>query len=229
MSKTRTIRVFDHQTVFDPSRIEEPFARYTDIEEPWIPDVEKAHEIVVGRYYRVPCTLDVHSFEARGYSVSSSRSARQRLSTIVPIIGPLAGRPYRRFQQPLASVIVPDAVPYALQAPGHPAFNDRGGNFKGWTIRRTLRCKRLFSEFPSDAPWLEKLEHAFRDAQACNNVCPHRGISLKGVDPDSTGDPDAVVCPGHGLCWNKRDGRLIPRTGMEKTFNGVTEKSYPRN
>ena len=55
--------------------------------------------------------------------------------------------------------------------------------------------------------WLPLLEQAYKDKRACDNVCPHRGISLTGAPADQNG---VRVCPGHGLAWD-RDGCLVQR------------------
>lgn len=91
------------------------------------------------------------------------------------------------------------------------AFKKRDGSYKGPIIRRVLRCKRLFAEFPKEAFWIGALQLKYRDARVCNNICPHRGISLKGVEDNGCG---TVVCPGHGLEWDKRDGRLVSRVSI---------------
>lgn len=77
------------------------------------------------------------------------------------------------------------------------------------TLRRK-KCYRLMPDFPwQTAPWLAELEAAY----ACSRVdlhqpvCPHRGIPLVGT-PDQDG---VVVCSGHGLSWDLRTGRLVPR------------------
>lgn len=233
--KTRRIAIFsDSPTRFyNPENVSLPTLRY--IEERAIPDIETAHEVVVGRYYRVPCTLD-------GYV--DWREPR-RLNVVVPILGPLHedrkfirfpqqhwhidwrfvtalfmesrlesyreqtrdGPYYQSFTQPLVSVIAPNLIPIHRRPHSHPAF--AGGKM---VIRRTLRCKRLFAEFPADAFWIPELELAMRDNVVCDNICPHRGISLKGVE--ST-DGMTVVCPGHGLRWDKASGRMVSR-GAER-------------
>lgn len=55
--------------------------------------------------------------------------------------------------------------------------------------------------------WLPALEAAYKDKRVCDNVCPHRGISLTGAPEDERG---VRVCPGHGLAWDK-EGCLVPR------------------
>lgn len=74
--------------------------------------------------------------------------------------------------------------------------------------RRDMECKRVFDVFPESAPWMAELERHYRNARACKNVCPHRGISLVGAPEDDRG---ARVCPGHGLSWDKKTGALRPR------------------
>lgn len=67
--------------------------------------------------------------------------------------------------------------------------------------------------FDDDVAWLADLERAHLDRRMSCNACPHRGISLVGA-PE--GDPGAVVCPGHGLQWDKQTGILRPRAMLNE-------------
>ena len=61
---------------------------------------------------------------------------------------------------------------------------------------------------PNDA--LPVMERDYADARlrpGCPK-CPHRGMPLNGLPVDGQG---RVVCPGHGLRFNLRTGRLSPR------------------
>lgn len=65
---------------------------------------------------------------------------------------------------------------------------------------------------PASTPikFLAKLEDAFADAAlpACR-TCPHRGMPLDAMRPDVDG---VLVCPGHGLAWDTKSGRLVRRS-----------------
>lgn len=85
--------------------------------------------------------------------------------------------------------------------------------------RLRLRLKRLVDSFRVDAPWLMRLEKAYcQETLRDGYICPHRGISCRGVVAES----DGVVCPGHGLKWNTETGKLVSRIGQ--TF----QRSFPK-
>lgn len=76
---------------------------------------------------------------------------------------------------------------------------------------RRLRMKRETPPYPpaDKVPWLGELEAAFkgRVLPLCR-TCPHRGISLRNLEPDKDG---VVLCTGHGLAWNVKTGALVRR------------------
>jgi hypothetical protein len=59
--------------------------------------------------------------------------------------------------------------------------------------------------------WLAPLEEAHKDARVCNDICPHRGLTLNGCPEDANG---VRRCAGHGLQWS-REGRLVPRCKVD--------------
>jgi hypothetical protein len=82
-----------------------------------------------------------------------------------------------------------------------------------WAI---LKCRRLMPEFPTkcgpgwsiEIPFMRRLETAYADAKLPESLkCPHRGIPLAGV-PVVNG---MVTCPGHGLQFCVKTGRLVRR------------------
>lgn len=83
------------------------------------------------------------------------------------------------------------------------------------TTLRRRKCYRAMPTFRAQSdrviPWMWALEEKYRRCRLDpdNPVCPHRGFYL-GDKPEVDG---VVVCPGHGLTWNIRTGRLIPRGG----------------
>jgi hypothetical protein len=75
---------------------------------------------------------------------------------------------------------------------------------EGPVLRRVL-CKRAMPRFPREiAHWLPALEAAYAGHTLKNMVCPHRGLPLDGCERHG----DIVVCPGHGLRWNIKTGKL---------------------
>lgn len=114
--------------------------------------------------------------------------------------------------------------------------NDRTGT----PVRIPLKCERQHQMWDENVAWLPALERAYLNQRAEMDLnpesaesftmlpaesfipmmppatirptcrtCPHRGISLVGAPVDERG---AVVCPGHGLAWDKDTGILRPRT-----------------
>lgn len=78
----------------------------------------------------------------------------------------------------------------------------------GEPVNRRMKCKRLLPEYPVEkATWMPKLEKAFACAKLINGTCPHRGISVSAMIQDG----DALICPGHGLRWNRHTGELMAR------------------
>ncbi|SRR6266545_4405333 len=76
--------------------------------------------------------------------------------------------------------------------------------------RKPLVCRRQHEAYLpagllSQAPAI--LEPLYKTAKVCNNVCPHRGISLVGAPENKDG---TRTCAGHGLSWD-REGNLVPR------------------
>jgi hypothetical protein len=76
-------------------------------------------------------------------------------------------------------------------------------------VLRRRKCRRSWAEvgrYPSQVPWLDKLEQAYAGCKLTDDmICPHRGIPLNGAE--RTGD--VITCPGHGLRWNATTGALI--------------------
>lgn len=81
--------------------------------------------------------------------------------------------------------------------------------------RRRLKCRRLIGSFVAAGrppSWLKDLEPAYANQRLRDgHVCPHRGISCRGVVAEN----DGVVCPGHGLKWDLETGRLVSRLGQQ--------------
>lgn len=76
-----------------------------------------------------------------------------------------------------------------------------------FALRREAPDAQLF-ECQHIAPWLPKLEASFAGCKLKSLTCPHKGIPLDGVKPDSNG---IVTCPGHGLRWHLATGELVAR------------------
>lgn len=80
---------------------------------------------------------------------------------------------------------------------------------------RVRKCLRVQPEFPVPAQHESskrrfaafEAEYTGATAKGCR-VCPHRGMRLDVCPTDSEG---GVVCPGHGLRWNRNTGKLMPR------------------
>lgn len=91
---------------------------------------------------------------------------------------------------------------------GMPLFFTRG-YFPAPVLRRR-RCARQWQyyDMTAVAPWMQTLEHAYRDARLVRGRCPHRAADLRSLPVDETG---CVECPLHGLVWHVASGRMVPR------------------
>ncbi len=88
-------------------------------------------------------------------------------------------------------------------------------------IVRRLKCRRDMFVFPHvqrTHKFINKLETSFDAAKLQGGVCPHKGFNLNQC-PVRDGH---VVCPLHGLQWNKATGELAPRT-TKATWEQETE------
>lgn len=177
------------------------------------PNIEGAEVVEVGRFYMVPTIIHL-------------RALKQ--FRVVPVIGPLHEdakfikvpyhhwHPDRRFVSTAwmkkegsnhwATIFTP--FPPMQKKSDGPIVIDGG--------RRRLKCRRLVGSFCNpfgDTPprWLNEMEQAYKNERLRDgHICPHRGISCRGVVAES----DGVVCPGHGLKWGF-DGRLVSRLGKD--------------
>lgn len=175
-----------------------------------VPDIEDVSEITVGRFYMVPTVI-------LNFGPMAMR--------VCPVVGPLHEdaefikfpdrhfHPDRRFTSQAwfdyyASYSTHWNVVYAFEVRGRDTGMLDGG-------RRKRKCLRTVGSFtaPNGPPqWLTGLEQAYRHEKLRDKmICPHRGISCVGVVAESDG---GVVCPGHGLKWNPKDGELISRVGQ---------------
>lgn len=87
-----------------------------------------------------------------------------------------------------------------------PPYHDRQVLDKPVWRRRLYR--RHMPDYPRyRAPWMRKLEGAYKDHRLkAGLVCPHRGAPLRGLPVDAAG---CVTCPLHGLRWNVKTGELV--------------------
>lgn len=97
--------------------------------------------------------------------------------------------------------------------PYSPAINldpsGRGINpFSKEIVCKKKRLRRLTVDFPG---FLAKtLEPLYRESALVDcRTCPHRGFDLGNIPPGEDGN---VICPGHGLKWDKGSGRMVPRS-----------------
>lgn len=185
-------------------------------------NIEDADEVIVGRYYLVP-TVCVNP--------------RVAVLRCVPITGPLHEdaefinfparhyHPDRRFVSQswfdyygtgFTGMAGHWSAVYSFKIPTLLSSEERDtGMFE--TGRKRMQCKRIVEPFRKDAPWLMKLEKAYAGEKLREGmICPHRGISCRGVKVDEKG---CVVCPGHGLQFRVADGNLVSRIGQTLTPN----------
>jgi hypothetical protein len=85
---------------------------------------------------------------------------------------------------------------------------------EGFEVKEKRRkCLRRMPVFPiviktNVAPWMPALEAAYKDKPLNCNRCPHKGMPLSVDNADEKG---VVVCPGHGLAWQMKTGKLVSR------------------
>lgn len=101
-------------------------------------------------------------------------------------------------------------------------IGDTHGGRQTAVFYRKVMCKRQMPQFPALA-WQERIGRRF--AGHCLNlehpVCPHKGFSLTGLPQDADG---IVTCPGHGLRWNLRTGRLVARQAERREVEALVIK-----
>lgn len=73
-------------------------------------------------------------------------------------------------------------------------------------VWRKKKCYRNQVEFPRS--FCAQLEPLYRHGRLKNNICPHKGANLSGCAPDEYG---RVICPLHGLRWDKATGEMVSR------------------
>lgn len=175
--------------------------------------IEDASTIIVGKYYLVPTV----------YVPRLPRSLRT-----VPVIGPphedaeFINFPHRHLH-PDRRFVSSSWMNYYRARGGLEAKEGHWSVVYSFKVneldtgiregdRMRMQCKRLVGSFRLDAPWLTKLENAYRlEKLRDGHICPHRGISCRGVIAENGG----VVCPGHGLKWNLETGSLVPRVRQQ--------------
>ncbi len=115
-------------------------------------------------------------------------------------------------------------------------FAYRADCTRGRPVYRECVCFRQMPDFPvmvyDDSRYepvyfhsiTEKIEKAYTDKTLnCKSKClrcPHRGLPLNGI-PDRNG---TVVCPGHGLRWDTKTGKMVSRlheADLAKAHNDV--------
>ena len=189
-------------------------------------NVEDAKVVTVGNVYLV----NVANVEARHLRPDLESFSRfNGVKILVPFLGELHDDPdlepevgwhwhidWRFFSTPMfeafsktsaeAEVARREFKPYDANL--HLAVVIKHGYFREKPYRKALVCRRVHSLYNPKALFLPYLEQMYQSKRACNNICPHRGISLVGAPEDANG---VRVCPGHGLAWS-REGKLVPRT-----------------
>lgn len=76
---------------------------------------------------------------------------------------------------------------------------------------RRMKCKRDFPDFgfPGKTRLWNKFHDAFKGTCLKNGkICPHKGYDVSQVKPDKNGN---IVCPLHGLSFNIKTGKNVPR------------------
>lgn len=95
------------------------------------------------------------------------------------------------------------------QAHAHrkPPRNDGELLAIGEPVLKRMKYKRRMEPFPhSIAKWTKPLHEKYACARLINGACPHRGVLASQMISDG----DTLVCPGHGLRFDRFTGRVVP-------------------
>ena len=168
---------------------------------------ELADEPVLGRWYRVPCVL-------RKLSYSESHAEL----TWFPVIGPAHSDEgqakehyhydYRFMPDMMLSAVgrrdLGAFTPFFTATVATPSYPLPAGA-EGARLKRH-RCFRRMPICPASLAIGLRLDAKYFNCalDPSQPVCLHRGIPLNGL-PQANG---VVVCPGHGLRWNLKTGRM---------------------
>jgi len=77
--------------------------------------------------------------------------------------------------------------------------------FDGTVTYKRRKCLREMPSFYPETKWHKELSAAYAKIGLVKWKCPHRGLDLEGC-PIVNG---VVTCPGHGLRFNAKTGRVI--------------------
>lgn len=178
--------------------------------------IEDAKEVVIGRYYNVPCV---------------------KWSPVLPLNG--AHRPWWLGATPVIIGGLHDDREIIGFTDDHWHFDWRFcpayiwkqivrwsdpnwsaaakvisiQNTSGVVFRAHRKCLRGHILFPGRStehrsPFLSKLEAAYAGTKLNCGHCPHRGIKMTGAPLEN----GLLVCPGHGLSFHPETGLMTPRT-----------------
>jgi hypothetical protein len=79
-------------------------------------------------------------------------------------------------------------------------------------VTQPMLCYRSWwdLEWPpyKSAHFMPTLERKYACATLAAGKCPHRGVAVEAMIVDDDG---YLLCPGHGLRWDPKTGRLAPR------------------
>lgn len=174
-------------------------------------------EPVVGLKYLVPCIRDYKSsretillavrgakhsdpeigFSREHYHYDLRFFSDEEIREIASSNSALAGEAYSVFIHELAEKL----MHFVSQ------------NTSARVVEAVKRCYRKTPVFPSYDDkgnchsFVRRLEEIYKEEKMKCLTCPHKGFDLRG-EPVRDGK---VICPGHGLRWRVKGGRLSPR------------------
>lgn len=96
-----------------------------------------------------------------------------------------------------------DHVPAAVRLYARPLMKNWANHLELVAPRRYLRPHPNYYQ---GARWLPALTEAMADRRMVDRICPHRGASLCGIEPDADG---IIECPAHGLRWRVDTGEVV--------------------
>jgi hypothetical protein len=184
--------------------------------------IEDATTVRVGGVYLVNCAM----FEAKHVHPGFERFSG--IEILIPLLGDLHEDPeiepelgahwhidWRFIPSPMYEAFSNAAVHAEVTSRGFRPYNAnlhlaivvKASGASAEPSRKALVCWRAHAIYNRKALFLPLLERMYKSKRVCNNVCPHKGISLVGAPEDANG---ARTCPGHGLTWG-RNGCLVRR------------------
>jgi len=178
--------------------------------------VLEVEEVAIGKFYMVPC-VQVPT-DIKGYKAGEFCPIIGSLHSDALLSFPYDHYHYDRRFIPRAKYIECSPSEWASLAvmryllrwdAGYSTKGEMDPRWVGLKIEsRKFKCYRQMPTYTFTPSGLDQLEESMQEHKLCDRICPHKGISLAGIQVDANNE---IVCPGHGLKWSSKTGALIKR------------------